>query len=48
MYLKTGLCESLKTIWYQKLLCFVKPVEIKIQLNGFIDLHYGARKQEQR
>ena len=46
-HLKTGLSESLKTIWYQKLLGFVKHAESKIQFNESIDFRYGARKQEQ-
>jgi len=46
-HLKTGLSESLKTVWYQKLLSFVKHIERKIQFNELINLCYGARKQEQ-
>ena len=46
-HLKTGLSESLKITWYQRLLGFVKHAESEIQFNGFTDLHYRASKQEQ-
>ena len=46
-HLKKELSASLKTIWYQKLLGFVKHAESEIQFNGFTDLHYRACKQEQ-
>ena len=45
--LKKELSAYLKTIWYQKLLGFVKHAESEIQFNGFTDLHYRACKQEQ-
>jgi len=33
---KTGLFESLKTIWYQELLSLVEHVKRRIQFNGSI------------